>query len=154
MFKKLTGPARKCMENHLIRWNWKLTEEENPNLVEAIAREAERAVWRVFYHDKAVHDLQKVQLAKVGAAPVRPDERVLEPILEPPDLEEFYEAIKSEFKHASTTYLTDLHAFRAHPKESLAKLSSRFDEVADPLVTHKQMTARHLALHFVNHIPP
>ena len=33
-------------------------------------------------------------------------------------------------------------------------MSSRFDEVADPLVTHKQMSARHLALHFLNHIPP
>ena len=56
----------------------------------------------MFYHDKVVHDLQKVQFAKVGAAPVRPDERVIDPILEPPDLDEFYEAIKSEFKHAST----------------------------------------------------
>ena len=26
--------------------------------------------------------------------------------------------------------------------------------MADPLVTHKQMSARHLALHFLNHIPP
>ena len=26
--------------------------------------------------------------------------------------------------------------------------------MADPLITHKQMTARHLALYFVNHIPP
>ena len=146
VLEKLTGQGRKCMKNHLIRWNRKLTEEENPNLEAAIAREAERAVWRVFYHDKTVHDLQKVQFAKVGAAPVRPDERVVDPILEPPDLEEFYEAIKSEFKHASTNYLSDLHAFRTLPKESLAKLSSRFDEVADPLITHKQMTARHLAL--------
>ena len=32
-------------------------------------------------------------------------------------------------------------------------MSSRFDEVADPLITHKQMSARHLSLHFVNHIP-
>ena len=154
MLEKLTGPARKCMENHLIRWNWKLTEAENPHLEAGIAREAERAVLRVFYHDKAVHDLQKVAYAKVGAAPVRPDERVVDPILEPLDLEEFYEAIKEELKHASTNYLSNLHAFRARPKERLANLSSRFDEVADPLVTHKQISARHLALHFLNHIPP
>ena len=60
MLEKLTGQGRKCMENHLIRWNWKLTDVENPNLVAAIAREKDRAVWRVFYHDKAVHDLRKV----------------------------------------------------------------------------------------------
>ena len=154
VLEKLTGQGRKYMENHLIKWNWKLSEAENPNLEAAITREALRAVWRTFYHDKAVHDLQKVQFAKVGAAPVRPDEEVENPILEPPDLEEFYAAIKSEFKHASTNYLSDVHAFRGVPKESLTKLSSRFDEVANPLVTHKQMTARHLALHFVNHIPP
>ena len=154
VLEKLTGPGRKCMENHLIRWNWKLTEVENPNLEAAIAREADRSVWRIFYHDKAVHDLQKVQFAKVGAAPIRPDERPVDPILEPPDLEEFYDAIKEQFAHASTNYLSDLHAFRALPKESLANLSARFDEVADTLVAHKQMSARHLALHFVNHIPP
>ena len=85
---------------------------------------------------------------------MRPDEEVENPSLEPLDLEEFYEAIKNKFKYASTNYLSDLHAFRALPKESLAKLSTRFDEKADPLVTHKQVTARHLALHFVNHIPP
>ena len=79
---------------------------------------------------------------------MRPDLNEENPIQEPPDLEEFYTTIKNEFKHASTNYLADLHAFRGLPKESLIKLSSRFDEVADPLLTHK-----HMALHFVNHIP-
>ena len=120
----------------------------------AISREADRAVWCTYYEEKAVHTLRKVQHAKVGAAPTRPDDEELdEPILEPPDLEDFYAAVKSEFKHASTNYLADLHAFRGDPKESLAKLATRFNEVADPLIMHKQMTSRHLALHFVNHLP-
>ena len=29
VLEKLTGLARKCMENHLIKWNWNVTEEEN-----------------------------------------------------------------------------------------------------------------------------
>ena len=56
------------------------------------------------------------------------------PVLEPLDLEDFYAAIKSEFAHASTNYLADLQAFRGDPKESLTKLSARFDEVTDPLI--------------------
>ena len=76
----------------------------------------------------------------------------MNPILEPPNLEEFYEAVKLEFQHASTNFLADLHAFRGNPKESLTKLATWFNEVADPLVMHKQMSSRHLALHFANHI--
>ena len=87
VLEKLTGQGRKCLENLLIKWNWKLDVYENSNLEAAIEREAERKVWRTFYHDKAVHDLRKVQFAKVGPAPVRPDEEVENPILEPPDLE-------------------------------------------------------------------
>ena len=61
--------------------------------------------------------------------------------------------VKSEFQHANTNYLADLHAFRGDPKESLTKLATRFGEIADPLIMHKQMSSRHLALHFINHIP-
>ena len=32
-------------------------------------------------------------------------------------------------------------------------MGTRFDEVADPLIENDQMTARHLALHFVTHLP-
>ena len=151
VLEKLDGEGRKCLDNWLTCWNWKLQPHENPNL-DAI-READRAVWRIFYEEKALHTLRKVQHAKPGPAPIRPDEEVENPILEPPNLEEFYAAMQSESKHASTNYLADLHAFRGNPKESLTKLATRFDEVADPLIMHKQMTSRHLALHFVNHIP-
>ena len=154
VLERMEGDGRKCLDNWLTSWNWKLTEEENPNLEAAIEREIDRALWRVYYEERAVHTLRRVAHPKVGPAPIRPDDPTLEfPVLEPPDLEEFYECVKSEFKHASTNYLADLHSFRGDPKESLAKLSTRFDEMADPLIMHKQMTSRHLALHFVNHLP-
>ena len=146
----LDGEGRKCLDNWLTR---KLSPYENPNLDAAIRREEDRAGWRTYYEEKAMHTLRKVQHPKIGPAPLRPDVLEVNPILEPPDLEEFYAAVKSEFQHASTDFLADLHAFRGNPKESLTKLATRFNEVADPLVMHKQMTSRHLALHFANHIP-
>ena len=54
---------------------------------------------------------------------------------------------------ASSNFRRELDSFRAVPKESLSRLGTRFDEVADPLIENEQMTARHLALHFVTHLP-
>ena len=91
-----------------------------------------------------------------GPPPILPDDQEANevPVMEPPDLADFYAAIKSEFACASTNFLADLEAFRGDPKESLTKLSARFDEVADPLIADKHMTSRHLALHFSRHLPP
>ena len=54
---------------------------------------------------------------------------------------------------ASTDYLNELANFRGAPKESLTKLAQRFEEIAGALVTNKQMTNRHLAIHFSTHLP-
>ena len=64
----------------------------------AIKRDADRVVWRIDYEEKALHTLRKVQHVKVVPAPLRPDDAANKiPILEPPDLEEFYAQVKSEF---------------------------------------------------------
>ena len=54
---------------------------------------------------------------------------------------------------ASSNFRRELDSFRAVPKESLSRLGTRFDEVADPLIENDQMTARHLAMHFVTRLP-
>ena len=73
--------------------------------------------------------------------------------MEPPDLQGFFDRMKSSFRMASSNFRRELDSFRAVPKESLSRLGTRFDEVADPLIENDQMTARHLALHFVTHLP-
>ena len=49
---------------------------------------------------------------------------------------------------AATNFLSELENFRGSPKESLTKLATRFEEIAETLITNKQISARHLALHF------
>ena len=73
--------------------------------------------------------------------------------MEPPDLQGFFDKMKSSFRMASSNFRRELDSFRAVPKESLSRFGTRFDEVADPLIENDQMTARHLALHFVTHLP-
>ena len=92
-------------------------------------------------------------VVKQPPPPVRPDELDEDPILEPPDLQGFFERMKSSFRMASSNFRRELDSFRAVPKESMSRLGTRFDEVADPLIENDQITARHLALHFVTHLP-
>ena len=113
---------------------------------------ASRAKWRNFYKAKSVFDLRQIQVAPGGVPPVRPDQ-LDDPIVEPPDLEEFLTIIQETFQAASAVYLEDLHAFSALPRESLIKLADKFDEVALPLLTAGLMTSRGLALTLRRHIP-
>ena len=111
VLEKVDGEGRKCLDDWLTKWNGKLQPHENPNLDAAIKREADRAVCRIYYEEKALHTLQKAQHVKVVPAPLRLDDAANEiPILEPPDLEEFYAVVKSEFQHASTNYLISTHS--------------------------------------------
>lgn len=52
--EKTVGQARKCLDNQLRMWDWKLEEVENPNLTNAINREADRSLWLIYYEDKAI----------------------------------------------------------------------------------------------------
>ena len=74
-------------------------------------------------------------------------------IYEPRDLEDFFTELKSSLCMASTDFLNELANFRGVPKESLTTLAQRFEEIAGPLLTNKQMTDRHLAIHFSTHLP-
>lgn len=53
----------------------------------------------------------------------------------------------------ATNFLSDLEKFRAQPKESLNKLATRVEDISSPLLTNKQISARHLTLHFCTHLP-
>ena len=101
---------------------------------------------------KAVFDLRQIQVVSGGLPPVRPDQ-LDDPILEPPELEEFLSIIQETFQAASVVYLEDLHAFSALPRDSLIKLADRFDEVPLPLLIAGLMTSRGLALTLRRHIP-
>ena len=94
VLEKTDGQGRKCLETQLMLWNWRLEAHENPNLANAILRENDRSLWRTYYEEKAVFTMRKVQLLQPGPPPIRPDD-VLEmevPVMEPPDLEDFYAA--------------------------------------------------------------
>lgn len=148
--ERLVGAAKKCHRTFLERLDW--TKADNPDLQFAIAREESRAPRRQFYKAKAVHDLRCVQFRQPGSAPVRPD--LMEtPIFEPPDQEEFFDTLKSTFRMAATNFLSDLEKFRAQSKESLTKLATRFEETSGPLLSNKQISARHLALYICTHLP-
>ena len=110
-------------------------------------------VWRAFYKQRAVHDIRATTVVRQPPPPVRLDMLEEDPILEPSDLEGFFERMKSSFRMASSNFRRELDSFRVVPKESLSRLGTRFDEVAHPLIENDQMTNRHLALHFVTHLP-
>ena len=77
VLEKMGGQGRKCLDTQLLMWNWKLDEDQNPNLTRAIAREKDRALWRIYYGEKAVFTMRKVQFCTPGPAPIRPDDAEL-----------------------------------------------------------------------------
>ena len=46
---RLGGQARRLLEKYLYRWNW--LEDNNPNILNAAARESDRQIWRIFYQE-------------------------------------------------------------------------------------------------------
>ena len=132
LLNRLGGQARRVMSNVLDRWDYK--KDSNPNILNARAREEDRKVWKTFRMDKAVYNLGRVHMVKPVPNPTPPDE-LDEPIEEPEDLEEFVAAMETSFQSASASYFDDLEAFRSVPRESLIRLTDRFDEVAEPLLS-------------------
>ena len=151
LLPRLTGQAKKRLTLYLKEWDWRIP--TNPNLLAAKLRELDRMVWRAFYKQRAVHDIRATTVVKQPPPPERPDSMVEQEVMEPPNLQGFFDRMKSSFRMASSNFCRELDSFRAVPKESLSSLGTRFDEVADPLIENDQMTARHLALHFVTHLP-
>lgn len=150
LLPRLGGQARRLLDNFIDKWSWR--KDDNPFNLEATAREADRALWRTFYMEKAVHNLRRVQVAKSAPAPLRPDQ-LEDPIDDPMELEEFLTIIMTAFQSASSAFLEDLKTFRPVPRETLIKMTSRFDEMAEPLLSAGLMTTRWLALNLRTHIP-
>ena len=116
LLPKLTGQAKKLLTLYLKEWDWRIP--TNPNLLAAKLRELDRMVWRAFYKQRAVHDIRATTVVKQPPPPVRPDAMEEDPILEPPDLQGFFERMKSSFRMASSNFRRELDSFRAVPKES------------------------------------
>ena len=147
---RLGGQARRLLDNFIDKWDYHDTEQ--PFYKNARARETQRALWRVYYKNKAIFDLRQVQVAPGGTKP-EPPSTMAEPVPEPDELNEFLEIIQETFQAASAVYLEDLNAFAPLARESLIKMADRFDEVALPLLTAGLMTSRGLALNLRRHIP-
>ena len=86
------------------KWSW--TKDDNPYILEAVAREEDRAVWRTYYMEKAVFNLNRVYIVNKSGMPTRPD-LLPEPIQEPADLEEFLAIIRTAFQMASAAFIED-----------------------------------------------
>ena len=72
LYNRLSGQARRLLDNFLDKWSW--TKDDNPYILEAIAREEDRAVWRNYYMERAVYNLNRVYMAMPAAMPTRPDQ--------------------------------------------------------------------------------
>ena len=90
LYKLLSGQARRLLD----KWSW--TKGENPYILEAIAREEDRAVWRTYYIERTVYNPARVYMIMTTAMPTRPDQ-LPEPIQEPANLEEFLAIIRAAF---------------------------------------------------------
>ena len=97
--------------------------------------------------------LRQVQTADISGSvgPISPADAIV-PTMEPPDLEEFLSIIQVTFQAAPAACLDDLRKFTKVAGETVIQLSSRFDEVACPLLTAGLMTSRGLALHLRRHL--
>ena len=134
----------------LAKWDYK--KHSNPNILNVVAREEDRIVWKTYRMEKAVYNLGRIHMTRPVPNPTPPDE-LDEPLEEPDDLEEFLAEIRISFQSASASFFEDLKSFRGVPREPLIRLTDRFDEVAEPLLAAGLMTTRGLALNLRAHIP-
>ena len=100
----------------MFRWNWQ--KDENPNILNAIAREADRQIWRMFYRERATYKLGRVHMVKPCPNLVKLDLLEEDPIDKPRDLEEFLDELQIALQSASAGFLEDPNAFRGIPRES------------------------------------
>ena len=110
LYHLLGGQARRLLDLFLDKWSW--TKDDNPYILEAIAREEDRAIWRTYHMEKAIFNLNRVYMVNKSGMPTRPD-LLPKPIQEPADLEEFLAIIRAAFQMASAAFFEDLYAFRA-----------------------------------------
>ena len=134
---------------------WDYNKDSNPNIRNAMDREEDRKVWKTYRMEKAVYNLGRVHMVRPVPNPTPPDE-LDDPVEVPEDLEEFIQAMETSFESASSSFFDDLKAFRGVPRESLIRLTDRFDEVAEPLLAGGLMATRDQSLLVLNlraHIP-
>ena len=146
----MDGQARRVLENYVETWDH--TNPLNANMAPAAARELLRAPWRAYYKALAVYTMRLTNITNPEAVPASPDTlAVLVRVLA--DLEEFLALVDSTFQAAQATYLQDLKAFKANPRESLLQMADRYDEFAMALLGASLMTSRNLALNLRQHLP-
>ena len=63
LLNRLGGQARRVLSNNVLdQWDYK--KDNNPNILNARAREEDRKVWKTFRMDKAVYNLGRVHMVK------------------------------------------------------------------------------------------
>ena len=72
LYKLPSWQARMLLDLFLDKWSW--TKDDNPYILEAIAKEEDRAVWRNYYMERSVYNLNRVYMAMTTAMPTRPDQ--------------------------------------------------------------------------------
>ena len=60
LYNLLGGQSRWLLDLFMDKWSW--TKDDNPYILEAIAREEDRAVWRNYYMEKSVFHLKRVYM--------------------------------------------------------------------------------------------
>ena len=71
LLNRVGGQARKLLDNYLDKWNW--AKDSNPYILDAIAKEADCAIWRNYYMERAVYNFGRVHMVVLVALPTRPD---------------------------------------------------------------------------------
>lgn len=118
LLNRLGGQARRLLEKYLYKWNW--LKNENPYILDAIAREADRATWRTFYSERAVYNLGRVHMVVPVPNPTRPD------LMEDP-IDDACRQGRISWSDSDCFpvrfRIEDLMAFRPQPREALVKLA-------------------------------
>ena len=87
LLNRLGGQARRLLEKYLFWWNWQ--KDDNPNILNAIAKEGDRQIWRTFHMERAAYNLGRVHMIAPFPNPIKPDLPEEDPVEEPSDLEDF-----------------------------------------------------------------
>lgn len=101
METKLTSKARQSFVNFLDKWDFE--NAENPYYGEAIRREADQDISRVWYKKISTWTLKEINTTHARQEPRRPDSQVEHIVLEPPDVEDFLVVPVTKIQAATAT---------------------------------------------------
>ena len=69
LLNRLGGRARRLLENFPARWNY--VKDSNPYILDAMAREENRRIWKTYRMEKVIYNLGRVHMVKPVPNPFR-----------------------------------------------------------------------------------